>query len=45
MNKRKRVAWEKHRKAAKKADDKRKAAKAGAPTGGARSTAGTASST
>ena len=26
MNKRKRVAWEKHRKAAKKADEKRKAA-------------------
>jgi len=28
MNKRKRVAWEKHRKTAKKLDDRKKAAKA-----------------
>jgi hypothetical protein len=39
MNKRKRVAWEKHRKAAKKADEKRKAAKAPATSSGARAAA------
>jgi hypothetical protein len=39
MNKRKRVAWEKHRKAAKKADEKRKAAKTPGSSGGARAAA------
>jgi hypothetical protein len=39
MNKRKRVAWEKHRKAKQKAEEKRKAAKATGSSGGARAAA------
>jgi hypothetical protein len=43
MNKRKRVAWEKHRKTAKKLADRKKAEKAApAATGGARATAAAA---
>jgi hypothetical protein len=36
MNKRKRVAWEKHRKTRKKLEARKKAAKAAAPASGAR---------
>jgi hypothetical protein len=43
MNKRKRVAWEKHRKTAKKIEAKKKAAKTAAPAATGR-TAATASS-
>lgn len=39
MNKRKRVAWQKHRKAAKKAEEKKKAAKVTTSSGGARAAA------
>ena len=44
MNKRKRVAWEKHRKTAKKLRDKKRAEKAGAaPTGRGAAAAATTS--
>jgi hypothetical protein len=39
MNKRKRVAWEKHRKTKQKADAKKKAAKASGSSGSARTAA------
>jgi hypothetical protein len=44
MNKRKRVAWEKHRKTAKKLADRKKAEKAAPAAGGARAAAAAAPS-